>query len=130
MTQRMADALLARMPKKPEGWVFPSKRSKSGHITTVAKAFAEAREAAGLPKSLVLYCARHTFGTDALGRTGDLSAVMKAMGHSSPQVTMQYLHPGLNAIRKAMENRHAETLERHNLRHSPENGSPEQRASA
>jgi integrase len=27
MTQRMADALLARIPKKPEGWVFPSKRS-------------------------------------------------------------------------------------------------------
>jgi integrase len=96
----------------------------------VAKAFAQARKDAGLPKSIVLYCGRHTFGTAALSRTGDLSAVMKAMGHSSVQVTMGYLHPGLNAIRDAMDKKNAETLERHNLRHSPEEGSPEQRASA
>ena len=34
-----------------------------GHLTTVAKQFRAARQEAGLPESLVLYSARHTFGT-------------------------------------------------------------------
>ena len=35
---------------------------------------------AGLPKQLVLYCARHDYGTRILTRTGNLAAVMKTMG--------------------------------------------------
>lgn len=81
MTQRVADALLARMPNKPEGWVFPSKQSKTGHITTVAKAWRNARDKAGVPKSVVMYCARHTFGTVA-ATSGNMFAVKTAMGHA------------------------------------------------
>ena len=117
MTERVAQALLARMPMKPEGWVFPSARSKSGHLTTVAKAWHNAREKAGLPKSVVMYCARHTFGTVA-ATSGNLFAVKTAMGHASLQTTEKYQHPGLEQIRATMEQKNAETALRHNLRHS------------
>jgi hypothetical protein len=39
----------------------------------------KARNAAGLPEDLVLYCARHDFGTYVMRRTGNLEAVMDVM---------------------------------------------------
>jgi hypothetical protein len=72
--------------------VFPGK-SKSGHLTTVSKAVAQAKRDAGLLDDVVLYCARHKFATKVMGATGDLSLVMRALGHSSPQTAMICQHP-------------------------------------
>jgi integrase len=80
MTDRVVDLLLVRCGARREGWVFPSKRSKSGHLTTLAKRFREARTKAGLSKSLVLYCGRHDYGTRVLKETGNFAAVMKTRG--------------------------------------------------
>jgi site-specific recombinase XerC len=52
-----------------------------GHLTTVGHWFREAPRKAGLPEDLVLYCARHDYGTQVLMRTGNLAAVMRTMGH-------------------------------------------------
>jgi hypothetical protein len=41
-------------------WLFPSKRSKVEHLTTMAGKFRQARTKADLPKSLVLYAAAMT----------------------------------------------------------------------
>ena len=117
MSQRVRDTLLARRGMQAEGWVFPSE-SGCGHITTVAKAFQTARKEAGLPEDLVLYSARHTFGTKLLESTGNLSLVMRAMGHSSVQTTMIYQHPDLEIIRTVMDGDTNESRPRHNSRHS------------
>jgi len=53
-----------------------------------------AREAAGLPEDLVLYCARHDYGSYVLQTTGNLKVIMDTMGQhdvrsalvSAPQV--------------------------------------------
>jgi len=109
LSQRMSDALMARVPQeKANAWVFPCRRAKSGHITTVAKAWRETREKLGLDPAVKLYCCRHTFATDALERTGNLAALMKTVGHSSTQTTMRYQHPGLEQIRKAVAERNRE----------------------
>ena len=34
-----------------------------------------------MPRELVLYCARHDFGTYVMEKTGNLKAVMDSMGH-------------------------------------------------
>jgi integrase len=111
---RMFDLLVARCGQRQEGWLFPSSRAASGHLTTVAKQFREARRKAGLPESLVLYCARHTFGTAAYEATGNLAMVMKVMGHTDARTAMQYQHPGLDPIREAIDQRNLS----HNSRHS------------
>jgi len=80
-------------------------------LTTVAKQFREARSKAGLPKALVLYCARHTFGTTAYCATGNLAMVMNVMGHTDVRTSMQYQHPVLDSVREAIDQR--------NLRHKP-----------
>jgi integrase len=111
ISERMLDLLMVRCSDKREGWLFSSRRAKSGHLTTVAKHFRDARSEAGLPANLVLYCARHTFGTTAYGATGNLAMVMNVMGHSDVRTAMRYQHPVLDSVRDAIDQR--------NLRHKP-----------
>lgn len=63
-------------------------------------------KAAGLPEDLVLYCARHDFGTYVMRKTGNLKAVMDAMGHSDVKIAMTYQHPELDIVRAAINSRH------------------------
>jgi integrase len=82
ISDRMVPELKRLTGGRSEGWVFPSD-SKCGHLTTVSKMFAIARERAGLPKSVVLYSARHTFGTDVLEGTKNPAVTMDVMGHTT-----------------------------------------------
>jgi hypothetical protein len=50
------------------------------------------------------------------GQTGNLAAVMKAMGHRDVKTAMQYQHPELESVRIIINDRNA----RHNLRHKTE----------
>ena len=54
-------------------------------------------------KDLVLYCARHDYGTRILLRTGNLAAVMKTMGHRDVKTAMHYQHPELEMVRAALD---------------------------
>ncbi len=67
-------------------------------LTTVARQFQDARKDAGLPDDLVLYCARHGFGTEMYRATKNLFAVMKAMGHAAVATTMRYQHQDIDEI--------------------------------
>ncbi len=114
MSDRVMNILLVRCADRTEGWVFPS-RQKGKHITggLVNKQWVRARKKAGLPKDLVLYCARHDFGTYVLQKTGNIAAVMNSMGHSDVKTAMTYQHPELNVVRDAINSRHI-------LRHTAE----------
>jgi len=88
MSRRVFEILRERSGTRQNGWVFPSTRSTSGHIRSIDRLFRLARSKAGLPKDLVLYCARHDYGTRILMRTGNLAAVMKTMGHRDVKTAM------------------------------------------
>ena len=60
---------------------------------------------AGLPKELVLYCARHDYGTRVLMRTANLAAVMRTMGHRDVKTAMHYQNPELEIVRAALDYR-------------------------
>src|SRR4029077_4900986 len=60
---------------------------------------------AGIPESAVLYCACHRFSTDAMEGTGNVMAVMDAMGHGSVNTTRIYTHSNVQQIREAIERR-------------------------
>ncbi len=103
MSRRVFDILRERCGTRREGWVFPSSRSASGHIRSIDRLFRQARTKAGLPRDLVLYCARHDYGTRILTRTGNLAAVMKTMGHRDVKTAMHYQHPELEIVRAALD---------------------------
>ena len=103
MSGRVFEILRIRSGARQEGWVFPSKRSASGHLRSICNLFRKARNSAGLPKELVLYCARHDYGTRVLMRTGNLAAVMRTMGHRDVKTAMHYQHPELEIVRAALD---------------------------
>jgi len=105
MSGRVFETLQYRRATRQEGWVFPSKRSASGHLRSICNLFRKARNKAGLPKELVLYCARHDYGTRVLMRTGNLAAVMRTMGHRDVKTAMHYQHPELEIVRAALDYR-------------------------
>ena len=98
ISPRVRQALLARYSEQKEGWIFPSKRAGEGHLTTVTKQFEKARKEAGLPNDLVLYCARHGFGTEMYRATKNLFAVMNVMGHTTVSTTMKYQHQNIDEV--------------------------------
>jgi len=102
MSDRVCEVLRRRVDGRSEGWLFPFKRSKCGHLTDVGRQFREARAKAGLAEDLVLYCCRHDYGTRVLTNTGNLAAVMKTMGHKDVRAAMQYQHPELELVRAAL----------------------------
>lgn len=103
MSRRAFDILKKRCGTRTDGWVFPSKRSASGHLRSICRLFREARAEAGLPKELVWYCARHDFGTRVLTHTGNLAALMRTMGHRDVKTAMHYQHPELEIVRAALD---------------------------
>ena len=107
MSGRVFEILQNRCVARQEGWVFPSKRSASGHLRSICNLSRKARNKAGLPKELVLYCARHDYGTRVLMRTGNLAAVMRTMGHCDVKTAMHYQHPELEIVRAALDYRPA-----------------------
>ena len=86
---------------------------KSGHLTTVAKQFQEARQRQACRPRSLLYCARPAFGTAIYEGTGNLAMVMKVMGHTDVRTAMRYQHPILDPVREAIDERNS----RHNPRH-------------
>ncbi len=107
MSSRVKQILAARCAGRREGWLWMS-RYKDKHIGEglVYRQWARARQAAGLPRELVLYCARHDFGSFVLAKTGNLKAVMNAMGHGDVRSAMVYQHPEGEIIRNALDARH------------------------
>ena len=102
LSDRAHEILRRRTGDRREGWVFPSKRAKSGHLTTMAVKFRQARKKAGLSEDLVLYCGRHDFGTRVLKKTGNLKLVMQTMGQKDVKTAMKYQHPELDIVRTAL----------------------------
>jgi integrase len=102
LSDRALAILRRRCGDRREGWVFPSNRAKSGHLTTMAVKFHQARAKAGLPKNLVLYCGRHDFGTRVLKKTGNLKLVMQTMGQVDVKTAMKYQHLELDIVRTAL----------------------------
>ena len=113
MAMSIAPSLLKSATANPwltwgrESAAFHGARSwkRGGHLTTVAKQFEKVRKEAGLPIDLVLYCARHGFGTEMYRATKNLFAVMNVMGHTTVSTTMKYQHQDIDEVAEVASRR-------------------------
>jgi integrase len=112
MSDRMEEMLRNWCGARTEGWVFPSPRSASGHLTTIAKGFQAVRDRAGLDKKIVPYLARHTYGTYTMAKTRNTFAVADSMGHVDLKSMEPYQHQELEPLRAAINERNQATKER------------------
>jgi integrase len=97
-------------------WVFPSDRSKTGHLNSIAVGFRALRQRVGVSSKVVPYSARHTYGSFTVEATGNIFAVADSMGHVDVQSMKPYQHHRLEVI----DRRNEANGSRHILRHTSE----------
>jgi integrase len=88
---KVAQLLRQAIGDRTEGPIFLSPRGKPWSANYLSKIYRQLRDAAGLPKHLVLYLARHEHGT-AMYEKFDLKAAADALGHKNMNTTTRYVH--------------------------------------
>lgn len=89
---------LHRPGDEPDRYLFPGSRdpSQPAHAATVSRSWRLARTAAGI--SYRLHDCRHFFASGLINAGCDVVTVQRALGHSSPSVTLDtYSHLWPNA---------------------------------
>ena len=76
--------------ERTEGYIFVRTNNGPWTTDTLSAAYRTARKAAGLRSCLVLYLARHEHATAIYSLTGDLKAVMDALGHKKVSTSIRY----------------------------------------
>jgi integrase len=111
LSNRVIPILRARIQDdRTDGWLFPSRRSKSGHfeLGVPQRRFRKIARLLNIPDDLKLYCARHTFGMFAMEESRDPSLVRDMMGHEDLKTTMEYMHPDVNRMKAIIDRRNEE----------------------
>lgn len=85
-------------------WLFPSLRSKTGHIENIEKAFRAVVLNAGMdPKQVLRHTLRHTAITHLVQAGVDLPTVQRISGHKSIDMVVRYSHQNGEHISEAMD---------------------------
>lgn len=71
-------------------WMFPSKRSRRGHLEDPGKAWARIRKACRVPDRTRIHDLRHTFAAAVYAASRDLKTVQRLLGHSSIAMSSRY----------------------------------------
>ena len=97
------EILEKRKKRTKSVFVFPSEKSKTGHIVEPKRAWKSFLKNAGLPTDYRLHDLRRTQGSwQAIsGISGDI--IGKALGHKSRDATAHYIHLTLSPVRNAMQ---------------------------
>jgi integrase len=85
--KNFGQTLQKAIDRRQIGPVFLSPKSEPWSVGNLSGTHRRLRDAAGLPRDLVLYLARHRFGTEALRAGLPLKDVADPMGHASVTTT-------------------------------------------
>ena len=103
------------MAQDQDGWIFPSKTTKTGHVEAMSEPFARVVQAAGMdPKTIIPHTLRHTAITRFAGSKPDLKTLQAFSGHKSIPALMRYMHRQEKRVDEAMDRmERARTLREH-----------------
>lgn len=116
LTRGITDILLheREMAADRNGWLFPSKRSPSGHVRSMGGPFARVVKQAGMDPSVVVpHTMRHTAIT-RLSETGaDIKTIQEFSGHESIEMVLRYAHAQDRAVDRALDKMESGTVVEH-----------------
>jgi integrase len=95
LTRGITEILLKEraMAQDTDGWIFPSARSKSGHVESMDSPFARCVRAAGMDDTVVVpHTMRHTAITRLAAMGADIKTIQEFSGHESLAMVLRYAH--------------------------------------
>ena len=90
--EAFAKTLREAIGDRPAGPAFLGPNGAAWTVDNLSSTHRRLRDAAGLDKRIVLYCARHRFGTGLVKAGVDLKIVAELMGHEHVSTTEIYTH--------------------------------------
>jgi len=104
ITGNLVKFLQSYIDAAEQEWLFPSGKSKSGHVMNIEKPWKRVVKAAGLdPKEIVRHTLRHTAITHLVQAGVDLPTVQRISGHKTLSMVVRYSHQSGTHIRAAMD---------------------------
>jgi len=106
ITSKLATYLKTELEKIPTGqvWLFPSSKSKTGHLVNIDKAFNRVAKAAGFePSEINRHTMRHTVVSHLVNNRTPLTTVMKISGHKTLAMVLKYAHANQENIQEEMD---------------------------
>lgn len=89
--QKLAELLDQAIAGRAEGSIFQRANGTAWRASALSAVYRKLRDAAGLPRELVLYLARHEHATQICKKLG-IHEAAESLGHSSIKTTQRYLH--------------------------------------
>ncbi len=83
---------LERTEKGAAGLVFTTRTGTTLNQNNINRMIETYRKKAGIEKKITAHTFRHTYATELLKSTGNLSLVQKVLGHSHISTTQIYIH--------------------------------------
>jgi integrase len=92
------------MAEDPDGWLFPSPKSASGHIEDMKTAFRRCVVRAGLdPSGVIPHTMRHTAISNLAATGADIPTIQAFSGHLSLKMVMRYAHARDRRVDEAVD---------------------------
>jgi len=106
LSEEITEILLRErdMAQDPEGWIFPSPNSASGHIDRMKKAFRRCVIWAGLdPSEVIPHTLRHSAITNLAETGADVKTIQEFSGHETLEMVFRYTHARDQRVDNAVE---------------------------
>ena len=102
------------MAKDPDGWTFPSKTSKSGHIEKMSDPFARCVKRAEMePELIIPHIMRHTAITRLAETGADLKPLQEFSGYKSLSMIIRYAHAQDRTVNLVLDRMEGGTVAEH-----------------
>ncbi len=102
------------MAEDTGGWIFPSKRTRSGHAESLDEPFARCIAAAGMDSRVVTpHTMRHTAITRLAETGADIVTIQEFSGHETVAMVMRYAHAQDRAVDRALDKMEEGTVAEH-----------------
>ena len=102
------------MAEDTGGWIFPSKRTRSGHVESMDEPFARCVTKAGMDARVVTpHTMRHTAITRLAETGADIVTIQEFSGHETVAMVMRYAHAQDRAVDRALDKMEEGTVAEH-----------------
>jgi integrase len=90
-------------PLPADGWLLARPRTKQALVRQLRDYFHQVCHSLSLSTRIVPHQCRHTYATEMLRAGVSFPALMKLLGHTSPEMTMRYLDVALTDLQREFE---------------------------